>query len=177
MVTQVRLCIILCPKSSRCARSSSPPSMRGCFHGDRWNSMMLLAFWSCSSGSYPIRYWLWSTSMHFLPSTVCAPLVPFVFGVLDSLMRQIKQKHSVRVHRAPHKESAAASVEPAHPLITRGQSGYTEGRCTLSLNLLEDVATFPLQHRVRTLLESLFPLASPGTGGVFPACNRTSGQQ
>ena len=40
---------------------------------------MPLAFWSCSSGSCPIHYWLWSTSTHSSPSTVCIPPVHYPF--------------------------------------------------------------------------------------------------
>lgn len=54
----------------------------------------------------------------------------------------------VCLHRAPHKEAAAAGSQPAGPFVTPSQSGHTEGRCTLSLERRRHSKTveFPLQE-------------------------------
>lgn len=89
-LTHPPVCISLRPAFSHCARSLSPPSTMGCFHGNSWNSMMPRAFWSCSSGSCPIHYWPWSTSAHLLLSTVCTPSVHEVFC---SITRALQPHH------------------------------------------------------------------------------------
>lgn len=82
---------------------------------------------------------------------------------------KLSWRMSACVHRAPHKEAAAAGFEPAGPFVTWGQSGYFEGRRTLALKWT--------RHSPLFLSWPWFPFASPGTSGVFPACDWPSGQE